>query len=259
MLQQACADGVDLAVLPEMFHSGYGQRVDYAALAETVEGPFLSHLRRRSRQWRMSIAAGFVEREGAHLYDSLAYITPEGETQIYRKRNLVFWERFRFQPGNDPLIVNTPWGRIGFAICADMLYQQVWSAYRQRIDLALISAAWPDFACRHSGRKHWLLGHVGPLSAEIPTKVAHDLRIPVVFANQCGETRTIVPLLGAKIEDRFAGKSSISDGTTTPPVVAGTCDEILLGTITLRPQRGSKTCHFMFPLVSAVSSFDSGP
>ena len=39
-------------------------------------------------------------------------------------------------------------GRIGLAVCADMIYRRVWEDYRGRIDLAVVSAAWPDFACR---------------------------------------------------------------------------------------------------------------
>ena len=63
----------------------------------------------------------------------------------------MFWERFRFHPGRSPMVVSTPWGRVGFAICADMIYRHVWSDYRDRIDLAVVSAAWPDFADRDSG------------------------------------------------------------------------------------------------------------
>ena len=141
--------------------------------ARRAEGPTITHLRRRSRQWRMAIAAGFVERDGRHLYDSLAFADPDGEVQIYRKRNLVFWERFRFHPGRSPLVVTTPWGRVGFAICADMIYRKVWNDYRDRIDLAVVSAAWPNFANRDSGRRHWLLGHVGPLSEIDPREGRH--------------------------------------------------------------------------------------
>ena len=158
--------------MPELFNTGYSLCPDFGPYGETPDGPTLTHLRQRSRQWRMAIAAGFVEREGRHLYDSLAFATPTARSTIYRKRNLVFWERFRFRPGRSPLVVSTPWGRIGFAICADMIYRKVWSDYRDRIDLAVVSAAWPDFADRDSGRKHWLLGHVGPLSGAIPGKVA---------------------------------------------------------------------------------------
>ncbi len=97
-----------------------------------------------------------------------------------------------------------------------MIYRRVWDDYRGRIDLAVVSAAWPDFANRHTGRRHWLLGHVGPLSNAIPEKVALDLGIPVVFANQCGETQTTIPVLRTTISDQFAGQSSICDGRHGP-------------------------------------------
>ena len=212
LLRAARDGGAEIVVLPELFNTGYSLCPDYGPFSETAEGPTLSYLRQRSRRWKMAIAAGFVEREGRHLYDSLAFSTPEGDLHIYRKRNLVFWERFRFRPGRSPLVVSTPFGRIGFAICADMIYRRVWNDYRGRIDMAVVSAAWPDFACRETGRRHWLLGHVGPLSNAIPSKVALDLGIPVIFANQCGETKTTIPVLRSTILDQFAGQSSICDG-----------------------------------------------
>src|SRR3954449_3771516 len=170
LLRQARDSGAELVVLPELFNTGYSLCPDFGPYSETREGPTLHHLRERSRQWQMAIAAGFVEREGRHLYDSLVFCSPDGDMRIYRKRNLVFWERFRFHPGRSPLVVRTPWGRIGFAICADMIYRRVWDDSRQRIDVAVVAAAWPDFAHRETGRKHWLFGHVGPLSGEIPGK-----------------------------------------------------------------------------------------
>jgi len=240
LLRGAYEAGAELAVLPEMFNTGYGFCPDYGPYGENLAGRTLTHLRARSRRWGMAIAAGFVERDGHHLYDALAFVTPDGETHCYRKRHLVFWERSRFRPGRAPLVVRTRWGRIGFAVCADMIYRKVWNAYRDRIDVAVIASAWPDFADRRTGRKHWLLGHVGPLSGAIPGRVAHDLGVPVVFANQCGETTTRVPLLGDDIPDRFSGLSSVCDGRHGPPVVAGVGEEFVLSQITVHPQRGLK-------------------
>jgi N-carbamoylputrescine amidase len=245
LLRQAWAGGAELAVLPELFNTGYGLCPDFGPVAEGVEGPTLEHLRRRSREWRMVIAAGFVERDGRHLYDSLAVVTPEGQTEVYRKRHLVFWERFRFRPGRSPVVVPTRFGRVGLAICADMIYRKVWHGYRGRIDLALVSAAWPDFADRHTGRKHWLLGHVGPLSGAIPGKVAHDLGIPVIFANQCGATRTTIPIIGEQIADRFSGQSSICNGRQGAPIRAGIEEHVLLSSINVPSQQGLKSWHSM--------------
>jgi N-carbamoylputrescine amidase len=257
LLRQARDAGAELAVLPELFNTGYAFLPDYGPCAESIEGPTIAHLRQRSRAWDMSVAAGFVEREGNHLYDALAFCSPDGGFDVYRKRHLVFWERFRFHPGDRPLVVPTPWGRIGFAVCADMIYRRVWQDYRNRIDLAIVAAAWPVFAHRDTGRKHWLFGHVGALSGEIPQKVATDLGIPVVFANQCGPTRTTIPLLGTwiaeRLPDRFAGQSAICDGRHGAPVRAGASQEVLLSPVTLH-SRGPKSCHFTFPSAAAVSS-----
>jgi N-carbamoylputrescine amidase len=259
LLREAHDAGVDLAVLPEMFNTGYGLLPDYGPSAEGVDGPTLRHLSIRSREWGMSIAGGFVERAGRHLHDSVAFATPDGRIQVYRKRNLVFWERFRFQPGRDPLVVTTPWGRIGFAVCADMIYRRVWDDYKDRIDLAIVAAAWPDFADRDTGRKHWLFGHVGPLSGAIPGKVAKDLGIPVVFSNQCGVTQTVIPILGTRISDRFAGLSSLSDGLHGPSVVAGTEEQVLLAPLTVHSPRGPRPCRSTSPSAPVASSSGSAP
>lgn len=246
LLRGAFEAGADLAVLPEMFNTGYALLPDYAPAAEGLDGPTLSHLRERSRLWGLSIAAGFVERDGHDLYDSLAFLTPDGATHVYRKRNLVFWERSRFRPGRSPLVAPAPFGRVGLAVCADMISREVWQDYRGRIDLAVVAAAWPEFACRHTGRRHWLLGHVGPLSASIPGKVAADLGVPVAFANQCGPTRTVLPVIKTVIADRFAGRSSVSDGRHGPPTSAKTPgEELVLSDVTIHPHRGSKAWHTM--------------
>src|SRR5262249_61197280 len=89
LLRRARDAGAELAVLPEMFNTGYGFLNDFGRIGEGVDGPTLTHLRRRSRQWGMGIAAGFVERHGRHLYDALAFMTPGGGVHVYRKRQLV--------------------------------------------------------------------------------------------------------------------------------------------------------------------------
>jgi len=251
LIRTARDAGSELVVLPELFNTGYSLCPDFGPCSETAEGPTLSYLRQRSRRWKMSIAAGFVERAGRHLFDSLAFCTPDGGLRIYRKRNLVFWERFRFHPGREPLVVPTPFGRVGLGICADMIYRRVWDEYRGRIDLAVVSAAWPDFANRETGRRHWLLGHIGPLSTAIPEKVAVDLGIPVIFANQCGETQTTIPVLRTTILDRFSGQSSICDGLHGTPVRAERALSVLVAPITLHSKRGLKTWSSMSHLAPA--------
>lgn len=251
LLREAHLGEARIAVLPEMMNTGYGFHSDYERYSEQLDGPTLTLLRHRSRRYKMIIAAGFIERDGRHLYDALALCQPDGSLHVYRKRHLVFWERFRFRPGKKPVIVSTPYGRIGLAICADMIYRRVWNDYRGRVDLAVVSSAWPEFANRNTTKPHWLMGHVGPMSSDIPARVAADLGVPVIFANQSGTTTTAIPLLGTwiieRMPDRFAGCSSISDGLHGPPVRAGLSEEIVLSAVTLHAKRGPKACLSMSP------------
>ena len=81
-----------------------------------------------------------------------------------------------------------------------------------------------------------------PIAAEIPGKVASDLGVPVVFSNQCGPTRTTIPLLGLtlseKIADQFAGGSRVCDGRHGSAAEAGRGEGIALASITIHPREG---------------------
>ena len=221
LLRSAHDSGVELAVLPELFNTGYSLCPDFGPYSETAEGPTLAHLRQRSRQWRMAIAAGFVEREGRHLYDSLVFCSPDGDRPDLSQAQPRVLGAVSIPPR--PIAAGrrdaVGTGRLRHLRRHD-LSQGLERLSRAGSTWPSLSAAWPDFADRDSGRRHWLLGHVGPLSGAIPAKVAMDLGIPVIFANQCGETRTTIPVLGTQIKDRFAGQSSICDGRHGEPVRA---------------------------------------
>ena len=80
-----------------------------------------------------------------------------------------------------------------------------------------------------------------------------DLGIPVVFANQCGETQTTIPVLRTTILDRFAGQSSICDGRHGTPVRADREPSVLVAPITLHSKRGLKSWSSTSHLASAGS------
>ncbi len=211
MVADARSRGARLIVFPELACTGYVEHSDLHRLAEDTTGPTVQALANLSRRYGVYLAAGFVEWKDGHVYNSISFSTPQGQVSIYRKRHLIFWEHFYFRHGQEPLIVETDFGRIGFAVCADMMYQHVWSEYRGKIDLAVIAAAWPCRTPQTALRVGWMLEPSWSLAGNIPAQIARKLEINVVFANQCGPCEVRIPHLGPATPAAFAARSGIYD------------------------------------------------
>ena len=171
LLRSAHDSGVELAVFPS-----------FSTLA-TASAPtlVLTARRRKAPRFRISASAASSGRWGSRRDSSSA----RGGISTIRSL-LLARRRSAHLPQAQSRLLGTfsisPWagaaGRVD-AVGPDGLghlcrhdLPKVWGDYRGRIDLAVVSAAWPDFADRDSGRRHWLFGHVGPLSGAIPAKVA---------------------------------------------------------------------------------------
>lgn len=129
MLRQAAGDGVKVACLQECFATWFfPQRLDAASqdLAEPIDGPTVSQMRKLADELGMILIVPFYERAMAgELYNSAVIIDADGEILgQYRKHHLPmsshFNEKFYFRPGNAGFpVFDTPEGRIGIMICYD--------------------------------------------------------------------------------------------------------------------------------------------
>jgi predicted amidohydrolase len=143
------ARGSDLILLPELWPCGYFSFSRYDAESEPVDGPTIEFLAARARGLGTSIFTGsFVERAGEKLFNTCLLIDPSGEVVArYRKIHLFGYqseERRLLEQGTEVVVKDLPWGRVGFSICYDLRFPEL---YRRMIDLGaevfLIAAAWP--------------------------------------------------------------------------------------------------------------------
>ncbi len=117
----------DLWILPELATTGYlfADRDELARLAEPIPGPSTEALVRRCAELGTTLVVGIAERFGRALYNSAAYLGPDGVRGVYRKVHLFEREKLAFDPGPDPFRVFGGGGlRLGIMICFDWMFPE---------------------------------------------------------------------------------------------------------------------------------------
>lgn len=122
LIRESVADGVELAVFPELSLTGYLLKDMVHQVAMTEDDPRLREIARLSRD--VSILVGLVEHGRRHLFYNSAFYF-EGGALLHRHRKAylptygMFDEGRYFSPGNRVRAVETRFGRIGVMICED--------------------------------------------------------------------------------------------------------------------------------------------
>lgn len=118
-----------------------------------------------AKEKNLWIVGGSVpERDGDKLYNTCIIVNNSGEiVGKHRKVHLfdidvpgkiTFKESDSLSPGNDPTLVNTPWGLMGIGICYDIRFPEYAIMLRQRGARMLI---YPGAFNMVTGPAHWEL------------------------------------------------------------------------------------------------------
>lgn len=129
-IEAASKKGVDLLVLPELCLTGYDDEGDMpkekkmqVRLAENKYGEMVSELLDLAKMHHMYIVLGMPERDkkdDTTIHNSALVLTPESISYMYRKIHLALDEPNWATPGEEPLLLETPWGPVGIAMCYDL-------------------------------------------------------------------------------------------------------------------------------------------
>lgn len=210
LIGTACHQGAELVVLPELFNTGYTYDRRLLDHQEPIGGPTTQWMRRQSVQRGIYLAACLPEQGAFGCHDTLVLTTPCGTTHCYRKRYPAFFEKLYFSAGRGEGIFHTPLGRIGVMICWDMVQPRLLRELAGRIDLLIISSAWPDMTTGNIPVP-FFSGWMAKQPALAPSTIAARLKVPVVYANKAGRFRTRVPFVGLDYQAEFAGGSAVID------------------------------------------------
>lgn len=192
-LKETTSQGAALTVFPECTTTGYCfESLDEAiGHAETLEGNSVTRVAEICAELNTSIIFGFLERdEDDKLYNSIAFLTPEGVAGCYRKIHLPFLGVDRFTTPGD--CADAVFGdddlRVGLNICYDSSFPEAArSLALAGADLIALPTNWPP----GSGR----------VADFIPNARALENNVYFMSVNRVGTERGF----------EFIGKSKICD------------------------------------------------
>jgi predicted amidohydrolase len=141
--------GADLVLLPEIWNVGYFNFDDYAAEAETLDGPTVSRMADAARRVGAWVLGGsIVERDGDQLHNTAVLLDRTGEIAgTYRKIHLFGYgsrEPEVLTRGTEPAVIETEFGRVGISTCYDLRFPELYRAMLDRgAMMFLVPSAWP--------------------------------------------------------------------------------------------------------------------
>ncbi len=208
LIARAASEGAQLAVLPEVFNTGYAYSDANYARAEPLDGPTIMWLKQTAAQHNIYVAGTLLLRDGGEIYNALFLVAPEGELWRYDKRYPWTWERAYFRPGAGSVVAKTPLGNFGLLICFDQAHSRLWAQYAGRVDAMLVCSCPPTvhklrfeladgtcFTAEDSGPIHRQIQRTGDGTfGALLRRQAAQLGVPVVNTTGAGDFVTELPL-----------------------------------------------------------------
>ncbi len=139
----------DLAVLPEMFTTGFC--TDQLILAETMDGESVKMLKHWAEKYKMAITGSFIASDNNKYYNRAFFVFPDGKIETSDKRHLFTMggEQNYFSPGEKRLILDYCGFNIFLLVCYDLRFP-VWSRNRNNeYDLLIYVANFPENRIRN--------------------------------------------------------------------------------------------------------------
>lgn len=166
LIGEAAASGARLAVLPENFalmaRDDTGRR---QAAEDDGQGPIQEFLAAQARQHGMWLIGGSVllktaraerMRAACLVYDERGQRVARYDKIHLFDVTLAGGEQYRessvLESGDSPVVLDTPFGRVGLSICYDLRFPEL---YRRLLDLGAVTMVVPSAFTATTGRAHW--------------------------------------------------------------------------------------------------------
>lgn len=167
LISHAVADGAKLVVLPENFALMGRNEIDKLAIKESESGgeiqSFLSQQAKKHCIWIVGGTIPMSSNDKSRIRAACLLFNDQGDLVArYDKIHLFdvnlpgsdeqYIESETIEPGTDPVVVDTPFGNLGLAICYDLRFPEL---FRDLLDRGMEILAIPSAFTSITGKAHW--------------------------------------------------------------------------------------------------------
>jgi predicted amidohydrolase len=202
----------DILLYPELWASGYDLKhcEDYA---QPLAGGMFQEMAALAQEHSLVIGGSLLEKDQEGVFNTFALFGKDGRLiDYYRKIHLfrLLDEEKSLQAGEELVLANTTWGKVGLSVCYDLRFPEMFRAYAVAgVKLILLVAEWPETRI-----EHWrtlLLGR------------AVENQVYLAAVNKVGESRGVV----------LGGRSAIIDPWGERVIEGGKEESLLTAEIDL--------------------------
>jgi len=150
LLKRAADAGADLAILPEMFATGFS--MDSARIAQPPGGPTEQWLKGMARGLGLFVIAGVAETSAPLPKNNALFVSPEGEVERFSKLHPFTFagEDKAFAAGDGIVTWTVKDVKLTTLICYDLRFPEPFRLAAAGTDAFVVVANWPD-----RRREHW--------------------------------------------------------------------------------------------------------
>lgn len=168
LIAQAAEQGARLLVLPETFAMFSAREQAALGLQEMGEAApiqrFVAQLARRYGVWIVAGTLPVADGVSEQVYAACLVFDDQGkEVARYHKIHLFdvnvndqqgsYRESDTFKPGSQSVVIDSPVGRLGLAVCYDIRFPELFRVmFHEGVDVVAVPAAFT----LHTGEAHWL-------------------------------------------------------------------------------------------------------
>ncbi len=152
LVDEEAAKGVDLIALPEIWP---GDK------AETLDGPTVTAMAGLAKKHHVYIVSPMYRKDGGKIYNTSVLLDREGKVACLYDKVYPFWAEWdahkNLEPGKESHVYKADFGKIGFAICFDVNFPEVWKRLAdQGAELVIWSSA---YSAGSTLQSHALINH----------------------------------------------------------------------------------------------------